>query len=121
MIDITAANPNRFQETVSKINWTNPITWLSVFILPFGIYALSYTINTAIFLGVLMALSILTLYNKTPLFFKRFWKRHQLLCDLLFTGMATAGAAAIMGGGLTLAISFLLCDQILTFSIPRMK
>lgn len=105
---------------VRTVNWKNPINILIAVVIPFTMFTLGSLFNTGFVLGVFMAISALTLYSKLPGWIKRLCHKFPLVTDIAFTGVATAGVAALFGTGLTLGIAAIVCDLVLTWAMPRM-
>lgn len=105
---------------LSKLNWNSPIVILIAIVIPFAFYSLGSIFNIGITLGIMMAISILTLYKKLPRFIKNISAKFPLMSDMLFTIFATIGVAGVFGTGLTLGIAAVVCDLILTWAMPKM-
>ena len=107
-------------EKLKQVNWKNPINILIAIVIPFTMFTLGSLFNTGFVLGVFMAISALTLYSKLPSWTKRLCHKFPLITDLVFTGIATAGVAALFGTGLTLGIAAIVCDLVLGWAMPKM-
>lgn len=114
-----AQQPNVFQK-LKATDWNNPVNILLIAAIPLSMFTLGALFNTGVVLGIFMAISALTLYNKLPNWIKKFCRKFPLISDILFTSVATIGVAAVFGTGLTLGIAAIVCDLILHWAMPKM-
>lgn len=112
---------DRLVELYKKItdaDWSDPkniLILIACVIMPFVAW---YYISTGFVLGLLMAISILWLLEKSPVFIKEFVCEHPLLADVLLSTFSVMTVGGYFGTGLTLGLGAVFATVILSWALP---
>lgn len=106
---------------IQNLDWTSPsviITALSIGLLPF---VARYYVFTGLFLGLILALSVLWPLEKAPNYIKKVIIKYPLSADLVLSTLATITIGGYFGSGLVLGIAAIFCGVVLSYVIPMIK
>lgn len=106
---------------LQNLDWSSPsviIGALSLGLLPF---VARYYVFTGLFLGLLLALSVLWPLEKAPNSLKQLVLKYPLTADLVLSTLATILLGGYFGSGLVLGIAATFCGVVLSYLIPMIK
>ena len=112
---------DRLVELYKKItaaDWSDPkniLILIACVIMPFVAW---YYISTGFVMGLLMAISILWLLEKSPIFMKEFVCDHPLIADVLLSTFSVMTVGGYFGTGLTLGLGAIFATVILSWALP---
>lgn len=104
-----------------NLDWTNPrivLTGLLMLMLPF---VAGYYIVTGLILGMLLAVAMLFLIDKSPRKLKEFCLKYPLISDLFLSSFSVMTLGGYFGSGLTLGLGAVFCAVFLSLSLPHIK
>lgn len=108
---------NKQVQKFKKINWSNPknpLILIAVIITPFVAW---YYVSTGFVIGLLMAVSILWLLEKSPYCFKYLVASFPLTSDILLSTALIVMFGSYFGSGLTLGIAAVCTAIILSWGL----
>lgn len=118
----------KIDRTLTKIwNWLKNLDWkspsviiaaLCIGLLPF---VARYYVFTGLFMGLILALSVLWPLEKAPEGMKRLVVSHPLAADLILSTLATVLIGSYFGSGLILGIAATFCGVVLSYLLPMIK
>jgi len=91
------------------------LTCIACVILPFVAW---HYVSTGIVLGILLAIGILMILEKSPKFIKELVCDYPLAADIVLSAIAVLGIAGFFGTGLTLGLGAVFADLILSWALP---
>lgn len=106
---------------LQNLDWSSPsviIGALSLGLLPF---VARYYVFTGLFLGLILALSVLWPLEKAPNSLKQLVLKYPLTADLVLSTLATILLGGYFGSGLVLGIAATFCGVVLSYLIPMIK
>jgi hypothetical protein len=112
---------SKFVATLKKLldaDWSKPrniLLLIAGLITPFAAW---HYISTGLVLGLLKALSILFILDKSPDFIKDFVVKYPLMADVVFTGLTLVVIGGYFGAGLTLGLGAAFAMLILSWALP---
>ena len=104
---------------IRKLDWNDPknvLMLIGAVMLP--IVAQQY-VTTGILFGLVMAITVLWIIHKSPVFIKKWIKKHVLLADLILTSATISTMGGYFGHGLILAMSACFCALFLSWALPN--
>lgn len=119
--EMTKQFSQRFIKFVKKIinaDYSNPkniLLLIAAIIMPFAAW---HYISTGMVLGLLKAISILFILDKSPDFIKDLVADHPLLADLILTFLMVVMIGGYFGTGLTLGLGAAFAMIILSWALP---
>lgn len=105
----------------TRLDWRSPsviIAALCIGLLPF---VARYYVFTGLFMGLILALSVLWPLEKAPEGMKRLVVSHPLAADIILSTLATIVVGAYFGSGLVLGIAATFCGIVLSYLLPMIK
>jgi hypothetical protein len=103
---------------ISNADWSDPkniLILIACVIMPFVAW---YYISTGFVMGLMMAISILWLLEKSPVFIKEFVCDYPLAADILLSTLAVMTVGGYFGTGLTLGLGAVFATVILSWALP---
>lgn len=107
----------KLYKSITEADWDNPrniLTLIACVIMPFVAW---YYISTGFILGLLMAISILWLLEKSPVFIKELVAEYPLAADVILSTLAVATIGGYFGAGLTLGLGAVFATVILSWGL----
>jgi hypothetical protein len=111
----------RIWNWLKNLDWKSPsviIAALCIGLLPF---VARYYVFTGLFMGLILALSVLWPLEKAPEGMKRVVVAHPLAADLILSTLATVLIGSYFGSGLILGIAATFCGVVLSYLLPMIK
>lgn len=100
-----------------KLDFSNPAVFLTAIALCIIPFILKYLVLTGLLIGLCLAISIILLVQRSPLWLKKLINKYPLVSDLTLSTVAVAGIGSYLGSGLTLGLGFIFCDIILSLTL----
>lgn len=102
---------------ILSLDFRNPAVFLTAIALGILPFILKYLVLTGLLIGLCLAISIILLVQRSPLWLKKLIHKYPLVSDLVLSTIAVAGIGSYLGSGLTLGLGFIFCDIILSLTL----
>lgn len=109
----------KFVENLKALNWKNPRVILTAIALGLIPFVAKYLFFTGLAIGLMLAIAVLWLIDKSPQFVKDLVKQYPLSSDLILSTAAIFTVGTWFGHGLVLGIGAVSCGLFLSWSLPR--